>query len=457
LRLTSQGAGYRSSSKLESLLSIPQQSSMMKLLFYNHTGTVSGAERVLMLVLAQLDRNEFAPLVLCPATGSLRAMIAAAEVPWLEAAELRARFTWRPDHLLGYLRSIYRVGRDVRRQIRSAAPDLIHANSIRAGLVMTLATAGLGVPVIWHLHDLLPRHPLSTAIRLCALASSRRRLLAVSGATADRFRGTLLRRAPVAVLLNAADTDRFRPDAASRRTIRAELGLSETAPVIGIIGQVTERKGQLGLLHAFASVVRQLPQAVLLVAGAPLFTEADQQYHERLTRAAEQLGLAQQVRFLGARGDVPALMQALDVLVVNSLAEPCGLVVLEGMASGVPVIATAVGGNPEMIEHNHSGWLVPSGDEQALAAAILKLIREPHLRAHLGRNARARVLARFSVSSYLAGLTDFYRASVGATLTPDARHLIPVGNKTAAPEDHLSGLAVISRQNDSLPGRVETD
>lgn len=430
---------------------------VMKLLFYNHTGTVSGAERVLMLMLEQLDRSEFAPLVMCPAQGSLRELIEAAGVPWIETEELHARFTWRPDQLLGYLRSFYRVIRNVRRQIRSAAPDLIHANSIRAGLVMTLATAGLRVPVIWHLHDLLPRHPLSTAIRLCALASSRRRLLAVSQATADRFKGILLRRAPVTVLVNAADTDRFRPDAESRRTIRAEPGLSETTPVIGIIGQITERKGQRGLLHAFARVVRQMPQAVLLVVGAPLFTEADQQYYERLIRTTEQLGLTQHVRFLGARADVPVLMRALDVLVVNSLAEPCGLVVLEGMASGLPVIATAVGGNPEMIEHNHSGWLVPSGDEQALAVAILKLSGEPHLRAHLGQHARARVLAHFSVSAFMARLADFYRASVAADLTRDARPLIPVRHRMPAPDDRFSGLAVISRQNDSLTGRVETD
>ena len=402
----------------------------MKLLFYNHTGTVSGAERVLLMILAQAERDDFAPVVLCP-SGRLRELVAAQGVPCFTVEELQARFTRRPGQFLAYLRSFYRVIREARRAVLNIAPDLIHANSIRAGLVMTVATAGLRVPVIWHLHDLLPRHPFSTAIRLFTLSSPRLRLLAVSQAVAERFSGLTLRlfrrRVPMTVLRNAADTARFRPDAAAGQGVRAQLGLNEKGPVIGIIGQITERKGQLGLLHAFARVVRQLPQAVLLVAGAPLFTEADQQYHQRLIEMTAQTGLAANVRLLGPRDDAPALMQALDVLVVNSTAEPCGLVVLEAMASGLAVIATAVGGNPELIEHNHSGWLIPSGDEAALAAAMLKLSREPHLRAHLGENARQRVLKHFSVAAYLAGLHEFYRTTV-------ARDVRQAGGLSVSPE-----------------------
>src|SRR5207244_10811579 len=122
----------------------------------------------------------------------LRQMVEELGVPCLGAEQLTARFTWRPDHLLRYLRSFYCVTRRVREQVRRADPDLIHANSIRAGLVMSAATVGLRVPVIWHLHDLLPHHPISTVIRVCVLLSSRVRLLWVSQATAKRFRGLLL-------------------------------------------------------------------------------------------------------------------------------------------------------------------------------------------------------------------------------------------------------------------------
>jgi L-malate glycosyltransferase len=386
---------------------------MTKLLFYNHTSTVSGAERVLLLIAANLDKTEFESVVLCPA-GDLQTQVKAIGKPCHTVEPLEARFTWRPDLLLRYLASFVRVMRNVRAQVQAIAPDLIHANSIRAGLVMTAATIGLRVPVLWHLHDLLPHHPISTAIRAVVLCAQRVRLLAVSHATAERFRGVLLRlkRVPSRVILNCADTEKFQPDEAARAAIRTELQLDATTPVVGIIGQITARKNQLGVIRAFALVVRELPQAVLLIAGEPLFTAADQQYAQHLKQVVAELGITHQVRFLGARRDVPALMQALDILVMNSLAEPCGLVVLEGMASGLPVIATAVGGNPEMIHHALSGWLVPSDDAQTLAVEMVNLLRAPLLRRQLGRNARMRVCDQFTIPKYLSEIERFYDACI---------------------------------------------
>ena len=383
----------------------------MKLLFYNHTATVSGAERVLLLIVSQLDKTEFESVVLCPA-GELQQLVEAQNVPCLTVEKLEARFTWRPGLLLRYLASFVRVILSVRAQVKTIAPDLIHANSIRAGLAMTAATMGLRVPVLWHLHDLLPHHPISTVIRVGVLLSTRVQLLAVSQATAQRFRGLLLRfrRVPSQVILNCADTEKFQSNAQHRAVLRAELQLDTTAPVVGIIGQITARKDQLGVLRAFARVVQELPQAILLVVGEPLFTAADQQYDQQLKRVVAELGLARQVRFLGARRDVSAVMQALDLLVVNSLAEPCGLVVLEGMASGLPVLATAVGGNAEMIHHALSGWLVPPNDARTLATEIVKLLRAPSLCRQLGRNARMRVSEHFTIPIYMVAVQEVYRA-----------------------------------------------
>ncbi len=368
---------------------------------------------MLLLILSQLDRGQFQSVVMCPA-GALQQLVEEKNVPCVPVESLQARFTWRPDYLLRYLLSFLSVIRNVRAQIRQISPNLIHANSIRAGLVMTAATIGLRVPVIWHLHDLLPHHPISTAIRGFVLTSPRVRLLAVSQATVRRFRGSLLRlfsrRVPGQVLLNCADTAKFQPEAESRAAIRTELAIPAEQFVIGTIGQITARKGQLGLLHAFADVVQEIPDALLLIVGEPLFTAADQQYFQHLQQTAAELGLISQVRFLGARRDVPAVMQALDLLVVNSLAEPCGLVVLEGMASGLPVIATAVGGNPEMIAHVSSGWLVPAQDNNALAEAIVKLQKMPSLRRQLGMNARLRVKEHFTIRGYMDVLEKFYRA-----------------------------------------------
>jgi L-malate glycosyltransferase len=383
----------------------------MKILFYNHTDTVSGAERVLLLILSRLDL-QFQTMVMCP-SGDLKRRVEEQNIQCFEVEKLEARFTWRLDLVLRYLLSFWRVMRQVRSQIKTINPDVIHANSIRAGLVMTAATIGLPMPVIWHLHDLLPHHPISTAIRLFVLlAASRIQLFAVSEATANRFRGVLLhpfyRRIRITTILNCADTDKFQPDEKKRTAIRTEFGIESDIPVIGIIGQITERKGQLGLIQAFEQVVKKIPQAVLLIVGKPQFNDSDEKYFQLLQLTTEKLGLTSQIRFLGARPDVPAVMQALDVLVVNSLAEPCGLVVLEGMASELPVIATAVGGNPEMLHHALSGWLVPVADHQVLAKEIINLLQSPSVCRQLGRNARLRVSNHFTIPAYINEVQKLY-------------------------------------------------
>src|SRR5260370_9174413 len=176
---------------------------MMKVLFYNHTGQVSGAERVMVMILARLDRGEFEASVVCPSTGPLKQMVAQLGVRTETVGLLDARFTWRPERLARYVKSFLNVFRDLRHEVVRTSPDLVHANSIRAGLVATVATFDLGTRVVWHLHDLLPRHPLSTAIRILAWLSPRPRLIAVSEAVARNFRGRLssLFGSPVCVIL----------------------------------------------------------------------------------------------------------------------------------------------------------------------------------------------------------------------------------------------------------------
>lgn len=388
----------------------------MKVLFYNHTGQVSGAERMLLMILARLDQRLFDPLVICPESGPLKNMVTSLGLPVESVPGLEARFTWRVDRLLHYLKSFFLVIRELRRKVIRVKPDLIHANSIRAGLVATAATLGMGTRVVWHLHDLLPRHPLSTGVRLFAFLCARTRMIAVSRAVAENFGGTIYGLGPglrkrTTVILNAIELEKFQVNQTASPQAREELNLGDSRPVIGIVGQLTPRKGQLELMRAFAQVLTERPKAMLLVVGAPLFNR-DHEYEQRLKDTARELGISEQVRLLGARNDVAAIMQALDLLVVNSSAEPFGLVALEGMACGTPVVAAACDGLTEIIEHGVDGWLVPTGDEKTLVAAIVSLSRQPALRAQLAEQAKKHVTSRFSADRYLTELQTFYGANV---------------------------------------------
>jgi glycosyltransferase involved in cell wall biosynthesis len=387
----------------------------LKILFYNHTGTVSGAERVMSMILDRLDRVRFQPVVVCPDESPMMEMIEKLKVRTRGLQPLEARFTWRLDLVIRYLISFAAVIRSARQIVIDEAPDVIHANSIRAGLVMAAATLGLDMPVIWHAHDILPRHPLSTAVRIFAMISSRNRILSVSQAVAGRFRGIILRplrrRVPILVIHNAVDLERFKPNATSRAEIRCELELNDAQPVVGIVGQLTARKGQMELIEAFAQITseasRESKDAVLLIAGKALFNR-DEEYAAKLERAAQSLGIADRVHFLGPRDDIPKLMQGLDVLVVNSHEEPFALTVLEGLSSGTAVLATSVGGTPEMIRHGENGWLVKALDQKALAKAMLTLFGDQSLRRQLGREGRRSAIARFSTNRFLKEVEQLY-------------------------------------------------
>jgi glycosyltransferase involved in cell wall biosynthesis len=138
----------------------------------------------------------------------------------------------------------------------------------------------------------------------------------------------------------------------------------------------------------------------------------DHEYLAAIEQTAQDLGVSDKVRILGARTDIAAIMQALDVLVVNSKVEPFGLVILEAMASGTPVIATAVHGIPEIIEHDQNGWLVPPREEGLLTEAIVHVGRQRELRARLAEQGKRHVARCFSVDRYIAELQTFYQASI---------------------------------------------
>ncbi|MBA2737667.1 MAG: glycosyltransferase family 4 protein [Pyrinomonadaceae bacterium] len=383
----------------------------MKILFYNHQGKVSGAERIILLILKKLNRSRFEPVMVCPETDTMAAETQELGVPCQTINQFEARFTLHPDELLRYFTSFIKTMRQLRANIRKLQPDLIHANSIRSGLVATTASIGIKIPVIWHLQDELPRHPLSILIRLFAVCSGRIRLMPVSRATGESFRGRipqlLGKHLQGQIVHNGIELEKFEIDRTNRRRIRTELDLSENELVIGIVGQITPRKGQLELLQTFAATQKQMP-STLLVVGTPVFNR-DYLYLEKLIETVKNLGIENRVRFLGARRDVAAIMQSLDALVINSKSEALVLVAIEAMACRTPVIATDVGGTSEIITHKENGWLVSFGNKRALADALATVGSEPELRRQFADEGEKIVASRLNAEHFINQVEDFYR------------------------------------------------
>jgi glycosyltransferase involved in cell wall biosynthesis len=165
-------------------------------------------------------------------------------------------------------------------------------------------------------------------------------------------------------------------------------------------------KGQTFLLRAWPAVLEGEPRALLLLAG-------DGPDEGALTAQAAALGLGRSVRFLGFRQDVPSLLACAEVLVLPSLNEGFGMVLVEAMAMGKPVVASAVGGVPEVVLDGQAGLLIPPADPRALAAAILRLLADPRAARRMGEAGRERARESFSRKAFLQAHRDLYGELLG--------------------------------------------
>ena len=384
----------------------------MKICFYNHTGQVSGAEKVLFSILSGIDAQKYTAVVFAPPSKQFQSICENNGIALYPITALEARYTLSPRKLAIYLVSFAGLIKELRHHIRRESPDLVHANTTRAAIVATLATIGIKVKVLWHVHDMMPQHPLSSVIRLLAVLSGRNRIIAVSRATANRFVGKLPKwlrsRAPVEVVYNGTNTELFSLSRDGASSFLEGIGLDSGHFRIGIVGQVTPRKGQLELIRNLAPIFKtSLPNGRLLVVGSAMFNN-DGLYLELLKAEAIRLGIEKQVLFLGPR-NVPTVMKALNVLVLNSSSEPFGLVVTEAMASGTPVVAAAVDGVPEIIENGVSGLLFAPGDWNTLVSHLMTLSANRTLVEGLVHKGRARVAALFDQARFQASIFAIYR------------------------------------------------
>jgi len=175
----------------------------------------------------------------------------------------------------------------------------------------------------------------------------------------------------------------------------------QAPPVIGVVARLSPEKGVDVALQVHRVVVRRLPGARMLVAGEGPTRAA-------LERQARELGIESSVCFLGHREPIGSVYEGLTALLIPSRSEGLPNVVLEAMSRGVPVVATSVGGLPEVIENGESGFLAPSGDVEALAAKVLRLLEDPLARRHLGQRARREMTSRFSLPARIEALHALY-------------------------------------------------
>jgi glycosyltransferase involved in cell wall biosynthesis len=347
---------------------------------------------------------------------------------WLEA-ELRAvgaeilvlsaqpELAGRSEWPAGQARDLA-LARLLRRLGRTLAPDVVHLHFCVVFSILPLALRAGGVKnVIATERISLPFAERSFARDLAARLRNRvclsavKRILAVSGYVRQRLIvSDHVPESMVQVLYNGVDLSRFRPGDEPPARVRARLGIPPDGEVVTVVGQLIDFKGLNYLIDA-VDLLRARPLTVLM-AGAGDRRDA-------LAAQARRLGLEDRVRLLGKRDDVQALLAASDLFVCPSVwDEALGNVILEAMGTGLPVVASRVGGIPEVVRDGETGLLVPPRDAAALAGAIASLLDDPARRQAMGRAGRRVVEEDFSMERAITATVDLYEELAGVAPGP---------------------------------------
>jgi glycosyltransferase involved in cell wall biosynthesis len=355
------------------------------------TGTNGGAQEHVYGLLRRLDTSRYDASLVSLSPGSAVRAIERLGVPVLVLDE--------PDDAIatGALAT----------HLADTGAEVVHNHMYRAELVGTRAAIALGEAghrrpwVIGTVHSSRIRSAEDRSV-LAHLTESMDHLVAVSRSIVHKIDTERPSRTPISLIHNGVDMDRYAHQDPCC-TLRDEYGMEPDAQIVGVVARLEPEKGHATLLDAWPRVVARVPRAYLLVVG-------EGSRREPLEDQAARLGISGHVIFTGRREDVPAVTAALDLAILPSYREAQGLTILEAMALSRPVIASNVGGIPEMVEDGRTGLLVPPRDPVALAGAIVRLLTDHAYADLLARAGHELVHEQFCVERMVRALEDLYDA-----------------------------------------------
>jgi glycosyltransferase involved in cell wall biosynthesis len=348
-----------------------------------------GGERLVQELALDLEDAGAKPLVVC--LDAIEANTAPLEARGIELALVKRRPTALDVVALAKLTML----------LKARGARLVHAHDLASLAYAVPAGLVLGIPVLFTEHS---RHYVEARLRRRLekrlLCLGVRRVIEVSP---DLAKASVERdgiaSSRVLVIENGVDLVAFA--GGGRTAFRREIGVGEGEILVGMVGRLEEIKGPHVLLEAFARAVGQRPGARLVFVG-------DGSLRGTLESTVRGKGLAGRVSFTGTRPDIPCVMSGLDILVLPSLSEGLPFALLEGMAAGQAVAASAVGRIPGIVRNGENGLLLPPGDSGALAEALVDLLADAGLRRRLGREARLVVAERYDRRRMIEAYRETY-------------------------------------------------
>lgn len=356
-----------------------------RILYVDHADLMGGAEHSLLRLMAGLDRSAYEPALACTADTPVADAAEAAGIPIYPVELKRLR---HQRNRLALARTWYGGVNQLWRLIRQNEVRLVHSNVMRASLYAAPAARLAGIPFVWHVRDIHHER-----IYICLMSQLAQRIVAISLAVTTPLPDSVAGK--TRIVPDGLDLSRFVRDETARQSARADLGVGQDELLVGNISWLSPWKQPDVFVQMARQVAEAIPDSHFVVVGAAAHP-SHQEFVDTLKRQA-QAALGSRCIFAGAQSDIPRVLAGLDLLVHTSRAEPLGLVIIEAMAMGLPVVAFADGGVPEIIIDGETGRLVATGDIPELASAVVDLLRSPELRMAMGVAGKSRAAAEFDV------------------------------------------------------------
>ncbi len=365
-------------------------------------GTLHGGEYSLLAALQALA-PQVTPVLLAPGHGPLSEELDRLGIE---------RIAFSVRHSDGTRRASSELTAELNTLLRQIHPDLLHGNSLSMGRLIGETELSKTWPTSAHLRDIM-RLSRRAVMRLC----QNHCLLAVSEATRDYHVQQGVRPELCHVLYNGIDHELFRPveTREARQALRREFGFGEEHFLILTIGQISLRKGHDVLAQAAPAIVQAIPETQFVVIGSRISSKQEsREFDRRIDASFEAAGLSSRLHRIGWSHRIADWLRCTDVLVHPAHQEPLGRVLLEAASTQTPIVATHVGGTPEILTDGLSGLLFPAGAARALADCVIRLHRDPQLREQLGQSARKTILARFDIQERAEELLSHWKQTIAA-------------------------------------------
>lgn len=362
------------------------------ILFVSHSAELYGAERMLLQIIEKIDKTKFNPYLILPARGPFegeakRLNIPTVLIPFKWWVTEKSKVWKQPFSWIWNIKSVLGIVKIIRQRNIS----LVFSNSSVASSG-ALAARVVKIPHVWSIHEILRgRESLvsfllgnRTLVRWISRLSTR--IIVNSSASRRAFDQD----GKVRLIYNGLDTGH--QCFPSNRELRQTLNLDEQDIILGIVGKIYRGKGQKEVILALDQLHRDHPRLRLLIVGEI----KDRAYYRELSKIVNERNLSEYIRLTGYRKDVLNLLRLMDILIVASVLDSFGLVALEAMAVGTPVLAVAKGGLPEIITHGRNGFLFESSKPEKIAEGVENILQNPSKMAEMREHGQLTVKEKFT-------------------------------------------------------------